>query len=88
VQYHFNVVAEGGAQEQIEARKTPNPYVVAEAIFDFFGSADNQFPGNPAIVEFLPVEFDAELVTRSVLSRNDVLSQVCEASGERLGIFV
>src|SRR5581483_10424577 len=85
---HFHGVVETRAQEQIEASKTTNPHVVAEAVFDLLGTTNNQFPGDAPVVESLPVNFDAELVTRSVLSSGDVLPQVCEPSGERLGVLV
>jgi hypothetical protein len=47
-----------------------------------FNSRDEKLLGT------MPSEFELELVTRSLLSRSSVLAQICEASGERLGIFV
>ena len=65
-QNRFDVVLEGGALEQIGTRKTSNPNVVAEAVFDFLSATDNQLSGNAPIIENLPVELGAEIVTQRV----------------------
>ena len=85
---HFHGVVEAGAQEQIEASKSANPHVVAKSVFDFLRAANNQLSGDAPVVERLSIEFNAELVARSILPRGDVLAQVGEASGERLGVLV
>lgn len=68
-------IVETEAQEQIEASKSANSHVVAEAVFDLLGATNNQLAGDATIVERLPVEFDAELVTRRDLSCGFVLPQ-------------
>ena len=85
---HFDSVVEAGAQEQIEPGKAANVNVIAESVFDFLRTPHDQLACDATVVENLAVEFDAELVARSVLPRGEVLPQIREPTGERFGILM
>ena len=59
---HFNAIIISRTQKQIETCKASNSQVIAESVFDLLGTTNNQFTGNPTIVEDLSFQFDFELV--------------------------